>query len=986
MKKTLFRKVLAMIMILCLVPTWGAAAWADSPVDVHGEGNEENRESVDVTSSTNISATAVTAGEGATANIAGDVTATNNGGASGGAAIGATAVGSAGTTATVNVGGDVTASSNSSSSTASGAIGVSSDSRTGTADIYVGGDVSATSESAESTGNAIGVYALVGHSGAGTSNVTVDGTVSASTEGSGDASGITASDMSSGAIEISTGDVEASASGTGDVIGVRTSNNFAPIDITTGDIEAENTGSGTAVGIEMFASGNTVSVTSGNVEVEAEKSNEPDSDPDAIGIKVSSDHDGTNAVINVDALESEAEVGTTHGVDIKSSGASSIDVTVNGPMTVTGVEYAQGVSMKVETGSTVNLTVNDDVTVEAEGGAYGPGNGMYIKMGGGEATIVVNGDVASSGSGIQVAGDTGLVDVTIDGDLDAATTGLSIEDNADVSFLITESIKAGEIGIEIGNTVTTDNLEVTVWQIDTNKVNGEDHVAVEGADKKVTEASRKLEENINYIIKINPSQESMITLSGTQVTEKDGKKYNVANMNDKVAMKVNVPSGYQVTGAYGDQGEKLPLKRDASGNYYIIVPMGGGVYLSAVLSQIMSGGGGGSTSVEDIGFYSSYVGNLSYVTITFELNEGRTLSGNPGPIIKSVPAGTWVRLLDAPLKTGSSFELWHTDDPSIKVSQPNESFCAMGDVTFTAKWLGEELPYKMTADETKLVSTLSAASMIPVVEEPAAEVTAAEETEPVAEEAPVVDEAPVVEEAVPVEAATVAETLPVEPVAAEVPVDTAPASESSMMIEAMTTLTAATEALQAATEALIANTSAATGEAGAEEAPPAEEVRPATEEASTAVDEAREELQRITEELEAAKSELKATTEELNSAKSELKTTTVELNAAKDELKATTDELAEAKEALRTGAEELTAAREEFLLLLAELKAQVTPSAEAEEELSSAAEVEEGTPSADIEEEKVPAEETAVADDGGTAETAPSAAEEATAEEESVKS
>ena len=956
MKKTMIRRVLALIMVLSLIPCWGVSAWADE-VGLDADGETKAADSVEVSTTANDTIVkGVTAENGGTATIAGDVSASNAASdpSNGSVAVGVDVMETSGSTSTVTVGGDVSASTNSTR-----------------------GDPYDYANGVEAGSDDIGSSAVLD----------VTGNVSATTTGTGEATGIYAD-----------------------------SSTFSSTEVSTGNVEAEAKGTGTATGIDVQAGAeSTITVTAGDVEVEAEQSNLPDINPDATGI-LAIVNDAT-ADITVDKLDVEAEVGTAQGIDVEAPGGGNVTITVDGPMTVTGVEYAQGVSMDVGTGSTVALTVNDDVTVEAEDGAFGPGNGMYIKMNGGEATIVVNGDVASSGSGIQVAGDTGLVDVTIDGDLDAATTGLSIEDNADVSFLITESIKAGEIGIEIGNTVTTDNLEVTVWQIDTNKVNGEDHVAVEGGDKKVTETSKKLEENINYIIKINPSQQSIISLTGT--TNKDG--FDTAHMGDKVAMKVNVPSGYQVTGAYGDKGETLPLKKDAGGNYYVIVPMGGGVYLSAVLSPAMIvSNGSGSASVEDSGSYYSYAGTLRYVTITFELNEGRTLSGNPGPIIKKVPAGTWVRLVTAPKRSGSNFERWHTDDPSIKVSQPNESFCAMGDVTFTAKWLGEELPYKMTADETNLVSTLSAVSMIPVVEEPAAEV-------PVAEEAAPVEEAPAVEEAASAEEATVTETLPVKsaaeevPVAAEAPADTAPASETSMMVEAMTTLTAATEALQAATEALIANTAPAivepevsaeasdatdadtaeaseakndsVEEAGVDgatvadtDAEAGEEVQPVVDEAATPVDEAREELLHITEELESAKSELKATTEELNTAKSELQATTEELSAAKDELKATTDELAEAKEALRTGAEELTAAREEFLLLLEELKAQVSPATEAEEELSSDDEVEEADPSAETVEEDVPAEETAAADGGGTAETDPSAAEEAASEDESVKS
>ena len=117
MKKNLFARVLSLVLILALLPCWSSFAWADSPVVANG--TEENRASVDVTSNNNITAEAVVAKDGGTANIGdddhpGDVTATNTGGASGGGAIAVSANESSGGTSVVNVSGDVTASTNSS--------------------------------------------------------------------------------------------------------------------------------------------------------------------------------------------------------------------------------------------------------------------------------------------------------------------------------------------------------------------------------------------------------------------------------------------------------------------------------------------------------------------------------------------------------------------------------------------------------------------------------------------------------------------------------------------------------------------------------------------------------------------------------------------------------------------------------------------------------------------------------------------------------
>ena len=565
MKKKLFRKVLALIMVLSLIPCWGVSAWA-AEVSSDGSGPQPvTAESVDVTSSDPYGAEGVYAytgapGVSAEVEISGPVSVSNSAGDAEG--VGASAF-ETGSSASVSAE-SVTVVSTAGGDTGATAVSSYSSVDSSSASVTVSGDVSAT---ASGDLGATGISSIAVNPGAASSASTGD--VTAISVGKGDAEGISASAGGENTTTVVTAEnvsasTEETSSGeaTGIIVGAYDGGN---VEITTDDVESEADGSGIAIGVDVSSNNDAnATVVSGKIEVETDQSNLPDLAPDSVGINVFT-HDGGTAEVTANEVESVAQAGTAHGVDITALRGSDATVTVNGPMTVTGVEYAQGVSMDVGTGSTVNLTVNDDVTVEAEGNVYGPGNGMYINMDGGEAYVVVNGDVSSSGSGILTAGKSGLVDVTIDGNLTAETTGLAVQTELDTKFLITESIKADGIGIEIGNGVTKDNLEVTVWQIDTNKVNGEDHVAVEGGDKKVTEASKKVEQSINYIIKITPSQQSMISLSGT--TEKDG--FQTAHMGDKVAMKVNVPAGYQLTGAFGDKGETLPLKTDENGNYYM---------------------------------------------------------------------------------------------------------------------------------------------------------------------------------------------------------------------------------------------------------------------------------------------------------------------------------------------------------------------------------------------------------------------------------
>ena len=59
-----------------------------------------------------------------------------------------------------------------------------------------------------------------------------------------------------------------------------------------------------------------------------------------------------------------------------------------------------------------------------------------------------------------------------------------------------------------------------------------------------------------------------------------------AHEGEKVILKVDVDDGYELNGAFNGQGEKVALQKDENGDWYVIVPKGGGVYLSVTVSRI----------------------------------------------------------------------------------------------------------------------------------------------------------------------------------------------------------------------------------------------------------------------------------------------------------------------------------------------------------------------------------------------------------------
>ena len=56
--------------------------------------------------------------------------------------------------------------------------------------------------------------------------------------------------------------------------------------------------------------------------------------------------------------------------------------------------------------------------------------------------------------------------------------------------------------------------------------------------------------------------------------------YEYALKDDKVILKIEPEEGYKIVGAFNGMNKEEALLMDSDGNYYIIVPNGGGVYLS----------------------------------------------------------------------------------------------------------------------------------------------------------------------------------------------------------------------------------------------------------------------------------------------------------------------------------------------------------------------------------------------------------------------
>lgn len=436
----------------------------------------------------------------------------------------------------ISVGEGIDASVSSDNSEYSSATGVSSVSSTGsTIDIDVNGDVSAES----------GMYSTGVSSSAhsdGKADINITGNIN--TTGDQTATAISANGNGDTTVTVE-GDVSAEASGTpstdgedgpnwSEATGVRvqqiTTNGDIVINIT-GDVSAENSGD--------YAYG-TIQQARPYPEYKYDEE--------------------TDLWIETDDAE-------------PSTAKSSVNVTGN--ISASSATEAYGAMLYARSGASTELHVEGNVSADADKVATGIEVSNETN---GTAVVSVVGDVSSNHDGLTVYGDgTGSIAVTIDG-----------------------TLSGDDAAVRLGSSDVTDSLTLTVWKAELNEdgkvvvpstlseeqlanIPDEQRASVEKGLQDLSDAAEAVEANILYIIKLEqPNAGGSLSLSGT--TKSDG--YDVAKEGDNVVLLIAVAEGYQLDAAYNGDGTKVALQQDSNGNYFLVVPKGGGVYFSADFSQI----------------------------------------------------------------------------------------------------------------------------------------------------------------------------------------------------------------------------------------------------------------------------------------------------------------------------------------------------------------------------------------------------------------
>lgn len=319
------------------------------------------------------------------------------------------------------------------------------------------------------------------------------------------------------------------------------------------------------------------------------------------GVQKTSDDD-TSATLTVNGDVRNDD----RAIDVRATYGGTADVTVNGNVSggLIGV-----CTYSTEPDSSVNVAVNGNVTSKYDFGVrelttYGGTSsvsvkgdvegavGAYARTVGSVESYLFVGDVDDFDNTYEIGGirTGGAITLVIDGNLTGTSqAGLELdksEKSGSIDVLVSGTISGnasnGYAGVVLDNATVANSTSLTAWRI-TSSDDGAVAKLVESGDP-----AKAFEAAINYIIKVvQPGSGAILTATNAQggaLAQSHG--YGVAREGERVLLKVDLKPGYVLAGAYGDEGQTIPLAQDTDGNWYIEVPKGGGVMLSAIVKSL----------------------------------------------------------------------------------------------------------------------------------------------------------------------------------------------------------------------------------------------------------------------------------------------------------------------------------------------------------------------------------------------------------------
>lgn len=478
-------------------------------------------------------------------------------------------------------------------------------------DVTVKGNVKASG-----TGSPTGVYASSssntdsGSKNTASTTVIVEGNISAITTGDG-YNAVTA-----------TGVEAKSEQGEGDTADTKVT--------VMGDVSA--TSSSTATGIDTTARGDDASTI---VDVKGKVSSNS-SGTNASGIKVDSNTYGGDVNVHVgkdvdvtysgnnswssDAGINFLSIGANNYVD---SGDGKIDIVVDGSVNVNSTGFAYGINGG-EGNADVDIKVGRDVIAKGANGSEAiqimrSDNSFTVDVGGSvkqtgtvEGAVAIN--IADAGNSSGEGQGTPTIKVTVAGDVTSDNNTIQVSKTNNESTIEVEvdgTVSGKEHNIVLMGESTTENLDITVWKVDTsNDKHVVDTYDYENGYSKVDVG----DSIVNYII-IADSTEAKIAMSGQGEQRSDGTY--VAKQGKEVYFSVDIPDGYTAEFYDVNDNTAYQIIPNGTGGAYISVPRGGGVYVGVRLTKTSTAESNSDSTKE----------SSSANTVTIVNSESRSESG-----------------------------------------------------------------------------------------------------------------------------------------------------------------------------------------------------------------------------------------------------------------------------------------------------------------------------------------------------------------------
>ena len=227
------------------------------------------------------------------------------------------------------------------------------------------------------------------------------------------------------------------------------------------------------------------------------------------------------------------------GVDLTARGTDAvIQAQVAGDIAVQSPSYTKGAYVTAYTGGETELVCGGSVIAEGDDAI---GLDVGAMEGGAQATVTVAGDVVAAGTGAiglnVYAFDTGAAEVLVEGTISGATA------------------------VRVWGAGTEEAATLTVWALE-GEITG-----TRGGDAEA------FAQKIQYILKADPIEGGDVALDGATKY----KDFDVATADTTVTVRPTLAEGRALLGV---SNNGAALEQDEAGNYFLVVPQKGGVYLT----------------------------------------------------------------------------------------------------------------------------------------------------------------------------------------------------------------------------------------------------------------------------------------------------------------------------------------------------------------------------------------------------------------------